>query len=129
MTIESAGEESATLFVIDVDGIVERSPLSFLEFGADGRPLYELRRLYTGATNHDVPTEAIIARLQPGASSAPHRHMGYELIYVIEGGFETEHGVFGKNSVVLMKPDTVHKTISAKGCLALVIRDKPFCEP
>jgi anti-sigma factor ChrR (cupin superfamily) len=85
----------------------------------------EMHTLYsTAQTGADGPAAAIM-RYLPGATAPAHLHPGYELIYVLSGELETDDGVYGPNSLLVMPPDSVHAPRSPRGCVGLVVWEKP----
>jgi len=99
--------------------------VTFEPLTSDGRTGAEIHRLYTTEqTGPDGPAAAIV-RYLPGAKAAPHKHPGYELIYVLSGQLETDDGEFPANSLLMMQPESVHAPRSAGGCMALVVWEKP----
>ncbi len=100
-------------------------PLSFEPLISDGRIGAEIHRLYsTGETGPNGPAAAIV-RYLPGALAKPHRHRGYELIYVLSGELETDDGTYGPNSLLVMPPESTHAPRSPRGCLALAVWEQP----
>lgn len=91
----------------------------------DGRNGAEMHPLYgTGETGENGPAAAVV-RYLPGAVSSPHLHPGYEIIYVISGELETDDGVYGPNSVLVMPPGSVHTPRSPRGCVGLAVWEQP----
>ncbi|WP_441247061.1 cupin domain-containing protein [Kitasatospora sp. McL0602] len=105
--------------------VLARLDLDFHPVVADGRVGIEMHQLYSArATEQDGPSAALV-RYLPGATTASHRHPGYELIYVLSGVLETEDGVYPENSLLVMPPDSVHAPHSPAGCLVLVVWEQP----
>jgi mannose-6-phosphate isomerase-like protein (cupin superfamily) len=99
--------------------------LSFVPVTANGRTQAEMHPLYTTAhTGQDGPAAAIM-RYLPGAEAPAHEHPGFELIYVLSGELETDDGVYGPNSLLVMPPGSVHAPRSPRGCLGLVVWEQP----
>lgn len=91
----------------------------------DGRIGAEIHSLYsTRETGVGGPAAAIVHYL-PGARSEPHRHPGFELIWIIGGELETDDGTYSANSLLVMPPGSVHAPRSPKGALGLVVWEKP----
>ncbi|MFG1645409.1 cupin domain-containing protein [Amycolatopsis sp. NPDC049252] len=103
----------------------EETELSFVPVVRDGRVGAEMHRLYsTDETGPDGPAAAIM-RYLPGATAPAHVHPGYELIYVLSGELETDDGVYGPNSLLVMGPNSVHAPRSPHGCVGLVVWEQP----
>ncbi|MCC2274682.1 cupin domain-containing protein [Streptomyces sp. ET3-23] len=99
--------------------------LTFAPLTADGRTGVGIHRLYTTEETGDGGPAAGIVRYEPGAATVPHRHQGYEIIYVFEGQLETEAGAHPAGSMLVMSPGSVHAPRSADGAVLLVVWEQP----
>jgi anti-sigma factor ChrR (cupin superfamily) len=70
------------------------------------------------------PTVALL-RYQPGAHVPLHRHHGFELIYVVSGEQSDERGSYSAGSVVTNHDGDEHSVRSEKGCVVLIVWEKP----
>jgi anti-sigma factor ChrR (cupin superfamily) len=102
---------------------ITKEDLTFAPLRLDGRVGAETHALYTNAETGG-PAAAIV-RYLPGANAPAHRHPSFEMIYVISGELETDDGVYGENSVLVMRPGSTHSPRSEKGCLCLVVWERP----
>ncbi|MFE9449946.1 cupin domain-containing protein [Streptomyces sp. NPDC006739] len=99
--------------------------LVFRPVRSDGRSDAEMHPLYTvRETGEDGPAAAVM-RYLPGAQAPAHRHPGYELILVLSGELETDDGTYPAGSLLVMPPDSVHAPRSPKGCVGLVVWERP----
>jgi quercetin dioxygenase-like cupin family protein len=98
--------------------------LTFEPLSADGRQGVEIHRLYTTAPAEPEGPAAGIVRYAPGAATPPHRHSGYEIIYVFSGQLETDAGAHPAGSLLVMEPGSVHAPRSGPGALLLVVWEK-----
>src|SRR6266852_3815936 len=64
---------------------------------------------------------AQLTRFEPGASLSMHRHVGDELLYVIEGSISDEHGITTSGNVGYRPNGCVHSVISKNGATVLAI--------
>lgn len=62
---------------------------------------------------------AQLTRFEPGATLSMHRHIGDELIYVIEGSIEDEHGITASGNVGYRPNGCVHSVSSRNGATVL----------
>jgi len=73
-----------------------------------------------------------IYKMEPGASSTPHRHGGAEEFYVIEGELKDNDGtVYSAGDVVWLAPGTEHTSYSENGCTVAVFsesRESPISQ-
>ena len=76
---------------------------------------------------HEAPdgARAAILRYRPGAEVPPHRHEGYEYIYVLEGAQSDERGSYSAGSFVVNEPGHTHRVRSENGCVVLIIWQRP----
>ncbi|HUA32954.1 MAG TPA: cupin domain-containing protein [Candidatus Binataceae bacterium] len=88
---------------------VEWSPLA---------PGAKVKLLWTDAA---TKRRAQIIRFEPGAALPMHRHVGDELIYVIEGAISDEHGTTAAGCVGYRPNGCVHSVGSRNGATALAI--------
>ena len=61
-----------------------------------------------------------LVRWAPGTHFQPHTHWGGEEIFVIEGTFEDEHGVYPAGTWIRSPHMSVHNPFSTAGCLIYV---------
>jgi anti-sigma factor ChrR (cupin superfamily) len=80
------------------------------------RPLWEDKA--TGRKAH-------IVEFEPGAGMPLHRHIGHELIYMIEGSLVDESGTLRPGNVAYRPNGCVHSNMSPNGAIALAIIDGP----
>ena len=70
---------------------------------------------------HTYGTEAVaLVKWAPGTRFQPHRHWGGEEIFVIEGTFADEQGVYPQGTWLRNPPDSVHTPFSEDGCVIYV---------
>ena len=107
------------------DAAALRDQLPFTPLVADGRVGVEVHPLYTGTETGPGGPAASIVQYHPGASAAPHRHTGYEIIVVLDGELITEAGRHPADSMLVMPPGSVHTPRSERGALMLVVWEAP----
>lgn len=88
---------------------------------ANFRPGIEIHRLYGDGTG---PSAALL-RYAPGASVALHEHTGFEHVLVLEGEQEDARGRYPAGTLVVNPPASRHAVASRRGCVALLIWEKP----
>jgi anti-sigma factor ChrR (cupin superfamily) len=77
-----------------------------------------VKRLWSDdATNR----RAQLIRYEPGASLPMHRHVGDQLLYVIEGTISDEAGTVGAGSVSYRPDGCIHSETSKNGATALAV--------
>jgi anti-sigma factor ChrR (cupin superfamily) len=95
--------------------------LAVLEFGLL-RPGVQIASLAGDA--NDGPHAAIL-RYEPGAHVPAHRHVGFEVIYVLKGSQRDERGTYGPGALVVNRPGDEHTVESDDGCTVLIFWEKP----
>jgi anti-sigma factor ChrR (cupin superfamily) len=68
---------------------------------------------------------AALLRYQPGATVPTHTHQGFEHIFVLSGSQSDRTGSYGIGTFVVNPPQTHHSVMSDKGCIVLIIWEKP----
>ena len=67
-----------------------------------------------------------LMRLQPGARTIPHDHLGYEDFLILEGELTDSDGrVLGKGDFVSYRPGSRHNSWTDTGCLIAVFEWRP----
>lgn len=70
---------------------------------------------------HAYGTEQVaLVKWAPGTKFQQHRHWGGEEIFVLEGTFADEQGVYPQGTWLRNPPDSVHTPFSEEGCLIYV---------
>jgi anti-sigma factor ChrR (cupin superfamily) len=64
---------------------------------------------------------ALLTRFEPGATLPTHRHVGDELLYVIEGSIADEHGTTTTGNVGYRPNGCIHSVTSKNGATVLAI--------
>jgi hypothetical protein len=103
-----------------ITGKVKKTPINFDSITQDGRIQAEAFFLLSLEDNYKGISCAIVKYCK-GGSLPPHKHLGYELIYILEGDIETNDGVFKSNDLILMSPNSIHSSFTKSGCTALII--------
>ena len=101
------------------------SGLSFEDYAQPGREAVGAHWLYTGEQTGPDAAESYVARFGPGAHGDLHRHLGFELLFILDGELHNDNGeVYGPGSLVMERPGSVHQVSSELGCVMLVVREK-----
>ncbi len=77
-------------------------------------------RLMLDRIGDEVARATSFVRFAPGSSFAPHTHGGGEEIYVIDGAFEDENGVYAAGAYLRDPVGSSHAPTSPKGCMLFV---------
>ena len=64
-----------------------------------------------------------VLKMEPGAKSLPHKHMGFEEFLIVEGELIDSDGmIFKKGEFVSFEPGSQHSSFSEKGALIIVFQ-------
>lgn len=90
-----------------------------------GRAAVDVEWLYTDEQTGAGGAEAYIAQFGPGSHGNLHEHLGFELLFILDGELHHNNGdVYPPGTLVVEQPNSVHQVSSPKGCVCLVIREK-----
>jgi anti-sigma factor ChrR (cupin superfamily) len=82
------------------------------------RPGVRQKRIWEDKLNE---RRAILARFEPGATLPPHRHVGDELIFLIEGANADESGVVATGNMNYRPNGCVHTVTTKNGATVLAV--------
>lgn len=70
---------------------------------------------------HAFGTEQVaLVKWAPGTKFQPHRHWGGEEIFILDGTFADEQGIYPKGTWLRNPPDSAHTPFSEEGCVIYV---------
>lgn len=84
----------------------------------DARPGVRHKRIWEDKASE---RRALLARFEPGAVLPPHRHVGDELIYLVEGANADESGVVKTGDVNYRPNGCVHTVTTQNGATVLAV--------
>jgi anti-sigma factor ChrR (cupin superfamily) len=84
----------------------------------EARPGVRQKRIWEDKLNE---RRALLARFEPGATLAPHRHVGDELIFLIEGANADESGVVTTGNMNYRPNGCVHTVTTKNGATVLAV--------
>jgi anti-sigma factor ChrR (cupin superfamily) len=85
-----------------------------LEWERTGVPGVWSKTLYS---EHGFPERMRLVKFEPGATFPAHGHPGGEEIFVLEGAWEDEEGVYSRGTWIRNPPRVVHAPRSHAGCV------------
>ncbi len=66
-----------------------------------------------------------IYKMEPGATSAPHQHIGAEEFYIIEGELiDNDGSIYRTGDLVWLEAGTEHNSTTKTGCIIAVFSEK-----
>ena len=84
----------------------------------DARPGVRQKRIWEDKASE---RRALLARFEPGATLPPHRHVGDELIFVIEGANADESGAVATGNMNYRPNGCVHTVTTKNGATLLAV--------
>jgi anti-sigma factor ChrR (cupin superfamily) len=84
----------------------------------EARPGVRQKRIWEDKTTE---RRALLARFEPGAMLPPHRHVGDELIFLVEGANADESGVVATGSMNYRPNGCVHTVTTQNGATVLAV--------
>lgn len=87
-----------------------------LREGVNMSPIYE---------HGEGGARAAFLHYLPGAVVDAHQHEGYEHILILAGAQADEQREYALGDLTVQPPGTRHRVVSAQGCVALAIWEKP----
>ncbi|MFC5908056.1 cupin domain-containing protein [Streptacidiphilus monticola] len=106
------------------DGLTD-GQITWHPYVQPGRDAVDVRWLYTGDETGPDGAEAYIAHFRPGAHGDLHRHLGFELLFILDGELVNDNGQrYRAGTLVLERPGSIHRVASPEGCKMLVVREK-----
>src|SRR5215468_11075840 len=84
----------------------------------DARPGVRQKRIWEDKTTE---RRALLARFEPGATLPPHRHVGDELIFLVEGANSDESGVVATGQANYRPNGCVHSVTTRNGATVLAV--------
>ncbi|WP_441245308.1 cupin domain-containing protein [Kitasatospora sp. McL0602] len=89
-----------------------------------GRAGTDIHEIYT-TDGHQMATAQLI-RFGAGAHGDLHEHLGYELMFVLQGELVNDNGDrYRVGDLVIEEPGSVHQMTTETGCTLLGIREAP----
>ena len=84
----------------------------------DTRPGVRQKRIWEDKAGE---RRAILARFEPGATLPPHRHVGDELIFLVEGANADESGIVATGNMNYRPNGCVHSVTTKNGATVLAV--------
>lgn len=81
--------------------------------------------LFDNTKNDPNGSDAAIIRYLPGAFTPRHLHIGYEMVFVLEGEYVENDVLYLPGSLIIRAPGTTHEMRTINGCTLLAMRDIP----
>lgn len=101
-----------------------RSALDWDSWSEPGRTGVQIFSLY--ATGEPQNGSAFLAHFAPGAHGDLHEHLGYELMFILDGELVNDNDDrYGPGDLVIEAPGSVHRVSSDSGVTVLGVREAP----
>ena len=81
--------------------------------------------LFDNTKKDPYGSDAAIIRYLPGAFTPRHLHVGFEMVFVLEGEYVENDVLYTPGNLVIRAPGTTHEMRTINGCTLLAMRDIP----
>ena len=99
--------------------------ITWRPFREPGREAVDVHWLYTSEETGQDGAEAYISNQLPGSHTNLHHHLGFELLFVLEGELFDDRGEqYLPGTLIVQRPGSIHRVASVTGCKLLVVRQK-----
>lgn len=106
------------------EGLVN-GQITWRPFKEPGREAVDVHWLYTADETGLDGAEAYISNQLPGSHTDLHNHLGFELLFVLEGELFDDRGEqYMPGTLIVQRPGSIHRVASVTGCKLLVVRQK-----
>lgn len=116
---------SAKLIANLLNIVSEQQQIKWEPYSANGRHNVEICSLYNARNANNEGPAAALLKYKPGAWVTRHVHLGYELIFVLEGELTNDTGTHKAGTLEICPPGSSHNLSSEKGCVFLVVWEQP----
>jgi anti-sigma factor ChrR (cupin superfamily) len=99
--------------------------LHWLPHTADQRHGVDIVPLYSARDNDGRGPAAALLRYRPGARVTRHVHLGFEMVFVLDGVLVDDHGEYSAGTLQVYPPGSAHALRSDAGCIFLVVWEQP----
>ncbi|MFB9290551.1 cupin domain-containing protein [Pseudoduganella plicata] len=106
-------------------GAVALPDIEFHEYQPGLRKRVLIHPLFDNTKDDPAGSDAALIRYLPGAFTPRHLHMGYEMVFVLQGDYIENDVTFAPGSLIVRAPGTTHEMRSNHGCTILAMRDVP----
>lgn len=104
----------------------ELNDLAWKPWREPGREGVESFVLWAPSEDGAEDSAGLLLRFAPGAHGDMHRHLGYELMLVLDGVLRNDDGdEYSAGTLVVENADSIHQMSSETGCTVLAIRTRP----
>ncbi|WP_080727673.1 cupin domain-containing protein [Pseudomonas fluorescens] len=98
--------------------------LNFEPYEVDGRKGVSIFYLYDARDNVQGSVAALV-RYDGGALTPRHKHLGWELVLVVDGELLDDRGRHTVGTLQIYPPGSTHQLSSVRGCTFLVVWEQP----
>ena len=99
--------------------------LAFVPYQPGLRENVLIHPLFDNTKDDPAGSDAALIRYLPGAFTPRHLHIGFEMVFVLDGDYIENDVSYGPGSLIVRAPGTTHEMRSVNGCTFLATRDVP----
>ncbi len=121
-TLLCNAEYPDTMLDTNLREVIKTGASNLLPYDRYGKPVADMFWLPLSGEPLNGQYECFLLRMEAGARSKPHRHMGFEEFLVLEGSLVDADGTeYVSGDFVRLMPGSMHSSYSPNGLFALVI--------
>ena len=106
-------------------GAIHLPDIAFREYQPGLRKGVLIHPLFDNTKDDPKGSDAALIRYLPDAFTPRHLHMGYEMVFVLQGDYIENDVSFAPGALIIRAPGTTHEMRSKNGCTILAMRDVP----
>jgi hypothetical protein len=110
---------------LDIGGKVSLPDIEFEPYQPGLRTNVLIHLLFDNKKDDPNGSDAALIRYLPGAFTPRHLHIGYEMVFVLDGEYVENDVLYGPGSLIIRAPGTTHEMRTIDGCTILAMRDIP----
>jgi hypothetical protein len=110
---------------LDIGGKVSLPDIEFEPYQPGLRTNVLIHLLFDNKKDDPNGSDAALIKYLPGAFTPRHLHIGYEMVFVLDGEYVENDVLYGPGSLIIRAPGTTHEMRTIDGCTFLAMRDIP----
>ena len=110
---------------LDIGGKVSLPDIEFEQYQPGLRTNVLIHLLFDNKKDDPNGSDAALIKYLPGAFTPRHLHIGYEMVFVLDGEYVENDVLYEPGSLIIRAPGTTHEMRTINGCTILAMRDIP----
>lgn len=118
-------ESNDKVIKLNIAGKVTLPDIPFVEYQPGLRDNVLIHVLFDNTATDPSGSDAALIKYLPGSFTPRHLHMGYEMVFVLDGEYVENDILYKPGALIIRAPGTTHEMRSDTGCTFLAMRDVP----